>query len=764
MALIVPEGKLVFKGPLADGLVKSFGLGRDWRFAKGTWYSPEMEYIDPLQAVAPWGDKRPADMTLADWTLTGNTAVKEWVGIGNPSVTGVLFYDGSVYADGTPLGTFCTRLESPTSAVIPQLLIRRQSYPPPPGQGVIPQMTVAVHAEFEVAEGDWQPARVGLWLPLHAEKYNRAFLHCYVGTSEEDAWTRDVDIFTEGFTLSEGPASGSLSQLELSELWIWEYLEVWTDADGAVFGESGVGREFQACHILIRTGSEPQNWWHYTSRNLRLKAGSIAVTVGGCQQWFTVNQVGYGWGTATCAPLSWPGMPAVYDGDANAWNDDPTWGAVSSTMAGWTVTVAEDAGAHRPIITATPSGPAYTRPVVWYATEDNPTLVGDADPQTEDTDSVAGGLLSLTYEVSDTYQGAQGTALIRHSEDDTERFPNWKPNSKMELHGGWQADAGAGLAVGKIAELYIKPDGLKRGRQGDEATAGAPYLEVSMGDYAEVRAARNECMDMRQAGGQTAEEWAQGIANYLGITDALCNVSAEVADMVIPLCPDIPSLPSCLAQDGHGILDHIREVQTAADLRVGFNRLIGGTWYLMFVDAGPPTYTDGVSPIAYTIDHDSTTEEDAIWVATADSSGDRFRNVVKSLYGRPGKPLIAADKTQQVYYWAETLASRKASVGDAWRMVMRDENATNPGDLMRTWARDYYSWQGALRWTGPLRRDIMPDDFVEVGTLPGIGIPANAVYQVVSVKQSYDFDRYDATMEILAKLVYPTQTTYYGMY
>ena len=761
MSLIAPEGKLVYRGQMVDGMVSTFGVHRDWRFEKALWYGPEFEYIDPLKAVAPYGLKQQIAMNPADWTAGGNDKFKSWYGAGNPSVLGTLFYDGNVYAAGTALTTFMGSLESDALADIPQLIIRRQSWVPPAGQGVIPQMTIAVHAEYETSAGVWEEARVGLWLPLANEKYKSAFLHCYVG-----AWADTVDVFTQGFTLAEGPASGSMAQTEISEVWVWEYVEVWQDADGDLFGEYAIGREFIASHILIRNGNEPNNWWHYTSKHLRITAGSVLVAAGGCQQWFTIGQIQYGWATATCRPMYGPGIPQVAEsgGGANAFNDDPTWGSVTSNVDGWTVTVTEDVGIRRPVVTATPASAGYTRPVVWFATESNPALISEEDASISidtDTDNT---LEELTVEYNDTYQGTQATARLRLSESDTARYDTWRENGKVELSLGWNDDAGAGLAKVKIAELYIKPDGLRRTRNADTGTASAPALEVSMGDYAEVRASRNQCIDLRQAGGMTVTSWAKMIGNYLGIKDALINVDAALADQYIQTTPDIPSLPNCVPQDGQEILNHIKEVQQVADIRVGFNRKISGTWYNMFVDAGPPDYVDGVSAIAYSIDTTSTAHDDLIFTAAAGLSSDRFRNVTKLIYGRPGKPLQIADKTQAEWYYAENMAARKLSVGDAWRVVLEDQNATDPGDLARKFEKEFYSKQGYLQWTGPLRLDIMPDDFVEIIALPGMLIPENAVYQVQRVTLSGNFTELAGTLEASLKLVYPAIYGYYSSY
>ena len=761
MSLIATEGKLIYHLPQHDGLVTTFGLHRDWRIEKALWSGFGFEYIEPLKALAPFGLKLQVEMDPDDWTAGGNEKLKPWMGAGNPSVNGTLFYDGNVYASGTPLDTWMAGYHSVALAVPPQLIIRRQSWVPPMGQGVIPQMSVAVHAEYETGPGVWEEAKIILWLPLSSEQFKNAFLHCYIGSFMDT-----VDIFTQGFTLSEGPASGAMAQAEISELWIWEYIEVWRDANGATYGEYAVGREFIASHILIRNGSEPNNWWHYTSQHLRILPGSVMVSVGGCQQWFTIGPIKYGFATATCKPVASPGFPVVIDsgGDENAWNDDPTWGAVVNTVSNWTVSVAQDTGIRRPVITAEPTAPQYQRPVVWFATEDNPTLVGDADTSVAvDTDS-ANTLETLQVEFNIDYKGAQGEATFRPSADDTALYDTWIENGKVELSLGWNDDAGAGYASTKVAELYIKPDGLRRNRKGDAQTAGAPSLAVSLGDFAEVRAARNHCMDLRQAGGMTVSDWATMLGNFLGIADAKINVHADVTDQYIPTTPDIPSLPNCVPQDGQDVMGYIREVERAADIRVGFNRLISGTWYNMFVDAGPPRYEDGVSLISYSIDMTSNAETDLILEAEAGLSSDNFRNVTKLVYGRPGKPLQVADKTQNTWYYAENLAARKLSIGDAWRVVLEDQNTTEVGDLAKRFEKEHYSRQGYLHWVCQLRNDIMPDDFIEITSLPGLNIPENAVYQVEKVTLSADFTEMTGLMQASLKLVYPAIYGYYSSY
>jgi len=747
---------------MVDGLTTKFGLSRDWRLTKNTWQYRYAEFIEPLNAVAPWGRALPADNALADFDLYYNAKFREWHATGNPTAKGLLFYDGAVYPAWTHLEDFLGYARDKAErAYLPNFVLNLKRWTPPPEQGIIPQAAVQLPATY-----GGEAAYVGLWLPYASDDYRRAFLHCYVGEPEEA-----YNVLTEGWFLSEGPSTGANSQGMHEETWFFEYLEVWRDADGVLYGEGGEGRTFYCSHILVRLGTEAQDWWHYMSHDLRLTTGKWGLSFGGAQQWANITPITYGSQTgyplAIAPSLAYPTVPkplpdvSGVGGDADAWNDDPTWGALVTDVAGWTVTTTEATDAtQRPLVTMTPATAAqHIRPVVWLATEQHPAIIGDETESEDVTTAGTHALKSMRLSFNSEYKGQSGSVTFHPSEEDDPRFPTFRENAACRLSIGWQTGAGAGIAVAETAHLYVRPGGVTRGRDGDMQTAGAPWLTLDLGDFADVRASRKQIIDVRQAAGMTIGEWTLMAANRMGIQSDYVYCDPALEDIVIPTNIEIPGTPVLAPQDGAGWLDHIREVERDASIRVGFNRPVaamGGAWYTMVVDAGMPEYEHGVSAITYTLEADALTDSDVLYTVKAQASAEDFRNVLKASYGRKRSIRAgAADNAVVEWYWAEPLATRKLTVGDDWGVAITDTNATAPGEIAQRFALEHYKWQGKLFWTGPLRNDIKPDDFIAAGDLPGIDVDKGSVWQVVSVDMEANFADLDGELSVAAVLVYP---------
>lgn len=798
MALIHPQGSLLYLGQRHDGMAVQHGLSRDWRFGKSTWALRGLEYIEPLRAIGPWGLKLPTDMDLDVWTLAYNDKFREWKAIGNPSAVGALFYDGAVYAAATAITTFCGTATSPiVTTGLPQWVLNITQYAPPPTQGVIPQASVAMKAQYRTAistdpevEDTWENAQVGLCLPHHSETYNRSFLWCHVGAT---AWTDNVNWLNDGnagFPLGLGPSSHSMSQKPTEETWVFETVEVWRDANGALWGESGEGRTFVTTHILIRRGSEFDDWWHITDSNLRfVTEGSPywRVTMGGSVQWFNLSAVRYSWEPVTAgAYLPWDGAPltggTVPDvtgptpngkqppGDPDAWNSDPAYSAIASNVSGWTVAVVNHPTlADRPYLTCTPADYVrYYRPVVWSIGETNQAIIGEVDALTSHSTEGDSSLVRLSLTLNKDWKGASGSGEFLLSLDAAARYDTWKVNAKLDVTMGWQTGAGAGLAATKMAEAYIKPDGIRRWIDGDDNGA-APMLAVEFGDFAEVRAARKGIADLRQAGGMTVDDWAHMIANRMGIATGetglgdLLYVDPAVADLVITETTDIPSLATLAPHDGETYLSHIAAVEKAADIRVGFSRQVSGTWYVMTVDAGPAEFVPatgtppaGGSTIALSIDYDTTTFTALPWSVENQPNGDRYRNVLKARYGRPKRTVTGVDAEQSTWYWSETLERRKETIGDDWGTTIEDSDSDTQAGPWEQFLEECYGNWGRLRWTMTMRTDVLPDSFVEITDLPGIETDDGFIYQVQEVTYEIDADPNvnDATMDVTAVLVY----------
>jgi len=764
MSLIHPQGKLVYYPPEYDGMTTVFGLSRDWRPSRD-WWLRGIEWIEPLKAFGPAGWYRPAAMDLSDWDVVGNDRFREITVAGNPPVTWLQFYDGQPYLWTDPVASVFGSLQATAAAddYMPRLCLWLKRQTPPPGQQWAPQVTLAVNAlSRDVVGGAWAEGRVALYLPLQGDadsattnRYDSAMLcHATLTEAPLDAFW---DVFSSGRILSQGPKGPSAGNKVIEEGWLLEYEEVWLDDDGSLWAEDDGSRTFVSSHILIRhIGDSMGDWWVYSSDRLRLTTGdaandkpAVSINVAGAIQTLNCTWINYGGVDGTAIPNRGQVLGHA-DQETSA-----TWASLHSQATGWLVSTTGYTGygatTYAPQVTTqrqwlyayTGAEPWNIRPIIWCATEDHAATVVPQGGSSEDTTGHS-DLKRITYTLNDKWKGAQGTAEFYGS--DTERHTGWRENGLLEVYLGWQTGAGTDLAEQLVATAYIAPEGIKRQADGGE-TEGPYRLTLDFGDFGATRAQSKAVLDMRQAGGRTVSDWAYAIANRMGLPDTMVDVDPTLASQVIPV-HEIPSTANLEARDGDSWLGHIQAVENAADIRVGWRN--DG---VMFVDAGSPDYEPGVSTIAFTLDETSVTPEDIIYQAEATGLGARFRNVLKATFGREDR--------RTDYYWVEPEADRLAGIGDDWPVVITDDDARYAGDIGARFNREHYdTQQGALRWDGPCRPGLLPDMFVEVSALSGLGVEVDSVYRITSHQLTMDVEAFDAGSSITMVLVYPTEIGY----
>jgi hypothetical protein len=762
MSLIHPQGHLVYYPPEYDGFTTVFGLSRDWRPDKD-WHRAGLEWIDPLRAFAPAGAYRPVAMDLDDWDVGGNELFREIVVAGNPAVQWLQFYDGAAHTwtDDEEDVYGVLRSGADADGWMPRFCLWLKRQTPAPGAQVTPQVSVVMQA-LTWDGSDWVEGRVGLYLPLQGDadsdasnRFDTAMLvHATLTEAPADEFW---DIWTAGRILSQGPRGPAASNRLIEEGWLFEYEEVWLDSDGTLWAEDDGTRAFQQSFILIRHVDESMgDWWVYASDTLRLTTGqygtdptrpTLSITCAGAIAALNCCWVVYG-GVDGRAVTN----RALTLGHAGIETTD-TWGTLYSQATGWTVGTTNHAayaaaGMYGPEVTTqrqwlyayAGTEPWNIRPIIWDMTEDHAATVtpqGGTTYTTTDHDD----LRAISYTLNDTWKGASGTAEFYPTEE--ELHPTWRPNGALDVYLGWQEDAGADFAEAQVARAYIEADGIKRRSEAGE-TSGPYHLSLRFGDLAATRLQTKAIIDMRQAGGMTVGDWASLVANRVGLVAGQLAVDAAVENQVIPLA-EIPSTPNLEATDGSSWLSHIQAVENAADIRVGFDA--SG----MFVDAGSPEYEDGVSEIAFSLDDTSVTPEDIVYSLDADCLGSNFRNVLKATWGR--------DDKRSTYYWVEAEVDRLEGIGDDWPVVITDDDARYPGDIGARFNREHYdTQQGAIRWEGPCRPELLPDQFVSITSASGVGVEVYSVYRITQVTHSMDAEAFDAATTVEAVLVYPVDT------
>jgi hypothetical protein len=682
-----PQGnKLDIYHPGYFGIETKFGFSADWGLVRAA-VLRDMEELTPLNAVAPAGDYSPQDMNLGEgsWSIdpAGAQYFRPTRVSGAPTAQWLEWYDGEVHSDSEDPMAYTGNLFAGSALTQhhPRFALHLVQYAPPDGQGVGAGLVIALPAVC-LAGGEWiEKGWINLVLPVGQSEYAGPFLNYQTIAEAEGAGPgRVVSQFDASSQAEEGPRR---------ESWLFEYVE-----DPA---------RYQGGHILIRRASDLGNWWHTYMPRGRLEKGTNrawTIAMRGAIQAMNLSLIRYGqrdgyWTAYEPAPI-----PEVAGSE---WNRDVAYGAAASPAAGWLVTAGGDVrdegkNAYRPVITCRRQyeGSRYDRPVIWYATEDHPAVIGEPQLSSWTTEGMK-RLLRVDYTLSADWRGGSGSAEFSEADADVP----W-------LEGG---AVGVWLANTKFATGYIMAEGISRKRVGSRMH-GRMQLGLKLGDFTLVHMPRKEIVDCRCAAGRTVLEWARSVTNRLGLPDNWLYVDPGVATFIVPY-PGLPSDMGFLAGDGDSWGSHLDEVCTALGMRWGVDRFANGS---LFFDNGPPEYS-GTPDFTLTIG--TVTPEDMIWeIENTEGIGDKFANFLKACGARE-------------IYAVDSLAKRKL-FGQTWTKVLRASSTDDPTDRLAGCWLDIHEWKQAILWSGPLRVDLRPDKFVLIGDPPppNIAIAAGEVYRI----------------------------------
>lgn len=719
------QAELTVGSPTYHGRCTVLGYSREFRPAKD-WWVRECEYIEPLGAMGPAGRTNLTATALsADggaWTpLAGwNDAWRTFQVAGNPTCNWIEFGDGSVYTGADPASDYAGNLRA-TGALVPRLMLSFWRYSPPSGQGIDTMVILFLPALWW--DGDsWEDGRVFLVFPLataatSGDRFSGPYLG-WVNNRTSDVNVLDcTDLDTSaviGSILAKFNTGGQATQETGIEQWVLEYEE---DSDVAPGG-----------HILLRNLKDPTQWQHYYSDNLRLDLTDVpsderaGLACQGSVHYLNVSPLVYGDNVGLCGPperLAYL-LPTPV---GTTWEPDDDWYKLASTPANWTVTVAKDsidaADLFRPLVTFTRTSSVgnRTRPLLWYAAGDHAPTVGDADATAT---AVTGRLVSCRYTLRDNWRGASGSAEF--SIDGTQLGTTWRRGGIVQVAMGQQTGCDSGDECAQIATAYIRPDGVRRWRDGD-AMLGLPGVSLEFADWVQVRMAETCIVDARQAGGRTASEWFTDCAARLGMPASMVDVAAGIASTVITL-GKLPSAPAFAAEDGMKWEAHFDAVCNAMGWRWGVDKAGDGK---LFLDAGPTAWTPGGTPDII-LDYDSGVVGDLVSAVehTTDSHG--TVNATKARAHGETYPLDG--------YSVATDADRKAGMGhDYWSVVSADEGQDVVALAVSAYA-EHSKGKALLRLRGPLRRGWRPDMYLRVDDCPGVSVTTGSVWRLVEVSHT----------------------------
>lgn len=734
MALIRPKANLTVTHPASGGVVSQHGYRKVWQPSEkwqGTW----AEYIKPLGCLAPQGDLRPRTMAGVFAVHPDyNDAVREAWGAGTPAAVWADFYDGGVYAAGTAQAAYMGGVytDQATDYWAPNLTVRMVRAAPPATQGVVPATTVGIWASVKVSltaaltyvldpvNGTWVDGQVTATWPFFGGSANKAYLAFRVGRDGSNP----LQIYSSHEY--QGGMEGGLQ----TSTWAIEYVEDTTLFPGG--------------HILIRSASQPQEWWHTYNECIRLINGPIYCLFGGCKQTVNVSPIYYSDDTGSYSPVAQPEefakLPAL------AWNPTATWAALSTASTGWTVTpAAADAAdvqlarGYRPKVTFDPGGAARNwRPVVWNLTQTHAAVnaVPAGLPAAESTEGDK-LLRELEWTVDYTWRNAKGRAEFHDLA--TAQYAGWKDGSPVTVNFGWQTGAGADYVARDMARAYILRGGLPRRRAGS-VSAGRPQLSAELGDWIAHRLKSTKVVDVGPVAGMLFADWAALVANRLALDSSLVTVDASItaASLRIPVFQPIPSKPHLWPQDGSSWEQHLEEVCSACNVRWGWNA--SG----LFFDLGPAAYNPGVSTISATLDQSVKTHEGLFTEIETELEGE-YRNCFKGIYGSE------KDSRKPLYYYADA-ATLQENGGDWWA-VIDDQDCDTPAAVVAKFWKEH-GVKTIIHWTGLLKPGLLPDQFVQITNVTELGLTDNTVWRVIRHRWRLCNNPVEAQSEITAALVY----------
>ncbi len=728
----LPVGKLVVYPPDKTGLVTKFGLSRDWRPAAQKWRLKGCEFIEPLRCIAP-----AATMNLKDfdwegiWTKGGNEKWRACYISGNPAVKAAEYTDGSVHSntDEDRYGTLAS-----ASTYMPRFGLHIARWAPPPGQEILVYVTVTCDCQVlqetnpPTGTRTWQDGRLCFFFPAASQEHRNVFIHAVA-----PAPTGYYNVYSVGQIIGTLESNGVADQGPSRETYWVEYEEIvpfneaWEDETDSAAGD------WVGCEFLLRSSRDPGTIQRVHTDIVRAKASQMLLLAQGaiCKlAWWPLT---YGEMDNTkyppepiypeadaVTPLPLPHEVVGNDVEEDAWEEDVTWDPYYREAPNWTVTVLDHRHddetppndidvARRPIVTFTFASPGQTeRPLLWNVGEDHLPTIGDANTaEPYDTDATD-VLERLTWKWAKDWKSHEGSAeYIPCDIDDYDDLH--AINSVVTLHAGWDTHT-------QIATAYIPLEGTHVEASGAQVGPGLKRRTYDLQGFWQARLPQKDVLDMRQAGGMTVGDWAALVGARLGIPADSIDVDEAVASRVIPGSP-LPSEPHLEARDGSSWQTHIQEVERAATIRVKFDTDGTGN---MAVDGGAPEYEHGVSTISATIDEASLTALPE-QMQRVGYNGDP-RNVLKATYGQ--------ETFRRVYYRAETLAQRKVSAGDDWPLVVEDDTAATPAEIVARFLKENYTVEAIWRITIPMDTALRPDMFVQAAGTCKV-LLANAVFRII---------------------------------
>lgn len=761
MAYTRVASNLTLDNAHADGHVTTFGIGRNWAAAEprvpgGSRFTPDLagqygwdygeegdlEYIEPLKAIAPAGLAPLADMSLADWTVTdadGNPVAADhpdcrWK---ESPIAGrfeghkwLHYYDGSIGLLGDRKFQWITSNDD----LGLNLLVRAWLMPPAEretdpvafairslGDGEGPEYAIKLPRRAMS-----EAAHAGL-LPAAKRRYRRPTL---LGKPQEE----DSFSFVDDFTSTGAGMNDPESLAHYQCIWI-EYSDGW----------------------LIMNFLNREQTWAYRGKwvseggkeidQFKLTPGPIQILVSGQTGYFNIAEITYPtkpilrptrffcvppgvayvpWYRRIASPQEYPhkGFPGQSTSPIFP-NAAPPWGGVDVVVDSEPLEYAPGefaTGCWRPKITFTSDNP-HERGLLYNVQEFRHPTIGNATSnpvQSHANDELK--LLDMSGSLNDRWRGATLSATLQAKPGHT--LPEIRPNQKAR--GDVSCDDGASYYT-QFTGYVVPPEKERPGK------VKPVLLQVEAADWIEARGRNKDMYWHCSYEGWPLDEAFRYIVHRGGVPDSMIDIQGSIceewmgSDYYLPIS-ETKGQRLLDFEPTVGLVEALDTLTESCGVRwEDDDHHTGVRWGvdqhgMLFLH---PTYWHTPGHYDFTLDDDTVTEKDIVFSFSGLRSLDDFVNVIVVM-AEKGTDATAAVMCD----WASIRdSSDPRFIGDDWGAIETYSDAVHVRAIAER------IWQRRLELSQVLyaelhdHPELLPEDELRV-KMPDVDVTDGSIFRL----------------------------------
>ena len=395
--------------------------------------------------------------------------------------------------------------------------------------------------------------------------------------------------------------------------------------------------------------------------------------------------------------------------------------------SGWATTLANRVSKHEPAGTAVavvteydPLNPRSIRPLITFTSDhqNKRAICWRVDTYADAVYQAASGSMAtvkfkeVRWKRSDRWRGAEFEGVLHHSES----LPTWKGNNKLSLQVAEHPAAGDPTWVPKFTGYIQEPE---PGIEDPRVKVTGRTVEIKARDGASARLPKHFMVMSVSPCGWTVGEWFPYVLHLAGVPAALISVDSAVSGIEITDL-DPKSEERFLYGHDQGVIQALDEV-LVDNLGLIWGNDVDGSYFVK----RRPTWTSGDTP-DWTLDEDTTSEQDYIFSFSASRTDDEFRNYILGITRTmsPSQFALYIDTGSH-----RTEADDRYIGEDCWKILVTADGDSAPVVA----AREFLERQRLTHlivWETGLTA-LNPDEFVKV-QVANMNIPTDSVFQIIS--------------------------------